>query len=108
MTRPFVIFATIPCIDPGIGQARGSKFAKSVTAHIRLLAQTRRMLRALLLLLAVLIPVGLIYLFGFWVLVAVPVLAGATFVISNGKGRGREATQGGRLTGYRTTSFTDI
>ena len=66
------------------------------------------MFRTLLLLLAVLVPIGLVYLLGFWVLLAFPVLAGATFFISNGKGRGREATQGGRLTGYRTTSFTDI
>ena len=63
------------------------------------------MLRILLLLLATVVPICLVYAFGFWVLLAFLALAAATFAFSTGKARGPEATQGGQLTGYNTTSF---
>jgi hypothetical protein len=72
------------------------------------LGQTDGMLRALLLLLVALGPIWLVYTFGFWLLVAFVVLTAATFVFSTGKARGPEETQGGRLTGYHTTTPADF
>jgi hypothetical protein len=66
------------------------------------------MFRAMLLLLVVLGPLWLVYMFGLWLLVAFVVLVGATFVLSTGKPQGPEETQGGRLTGYHTTTLDDI
>jgi len=73
-----------------------------------LLEQTDHMFRALLLLLVVLGPVWLVYTFGLWLLVAFVVLVAATFIFSTGKARGPEATQGGGLTGYHTTTHADF
>ena len=66
------------------------------------------MVRTLFLLLAVLLPVGLVYAFGAWVLLALFGVAGATLLSSTRKARGAEATQGGRLTGYHTTTMEDF
>ncbi|NDZ17171.1 hypothetical protein C7T35_38160 [Variovorax sp. WS11] len=62
------------------------------------------MLRALFFLLVLLVPIGLVYAFGVWILLASFGLAAATLLFSNRKGRGAEETQGGRLTGYHTTT----
>ncbi len=66
------------------------------------------MVKALLLLIAAAGPLWLAYLFGFWMLLGFAALAAATLLVSNGKARGIEETEGGRLTGYTTTSYTDI
>jgi uncharacterized protein (DUF58 family) len=66
------------------------------------------MFRALLLLLVALGPLWLVYTFGVWLLVAFVALTAATFVFSTGKARPSEEDQGGRLTGYRTTTFADF
>ncbi|GAA4345750.1 hypothetical protein GCM10023165_30030 [Variovorax defluvii] len=62
------------------------------------------MFRVLFLLLCVLMPIGLVYAFGAWSLVALFAIAAATLLFSTRKGRGAEATQGGYLTGYHTTT----
>ena len=64
----------------------------------------RPMLRVLLLLLAVLMPIGLVYAFGAWSLLALFGAVAATLLLSTRKARGAEVTQGGRLTGYHTTT----
>jgi hypothetical protein len=64
------------------------------------------MLRALFLILAALVPVGLVYAFGAWTLLALFGMTAATLLFSSRKARGAEATQGGRLTGYHTTTTT--
>lgn len=61
------------------------------------------MLRALFLILAALVPIGLVYVFGAWSLLALFGMTAATLLFSTRKARGAEATQGGRLTGYHTT-----
>jgi hypothetical protein len=66
------------------------------------------MLRALFLLLAVLVPIGLVYAFGAWILLALFGATAATLLLSTRKARGAEATQGGRLTGYHTTTMGDF
>lgn len=66
------------------------------------------MLRALFFLFAVLIPIGLVYAFGVWILLALFWLTAATFFFSTRKGRGAEETQGGRLTGYHTTTTASL
>ena len=66
------------------------------------------MLRTLFLLLAVLMPIGLVYAFGAWILLALFGVAGATLIFSTRRARGDEATQGGRLTGYHTTTMGDV
>jgi hypothetical protein len=66
------------------------------------------MFRAMLLLLVALGPIWLVYTFGLWLLVAFVALAGATLLFSTGKAQGREETQGGRLTGYDTTTLSDF
>jgi len=60
------------------------------------------MFRTLLLIFMAATPFLLAYLFGFWILVAIAVLAGVTFLLSTGKGRDQEQSQGGMLTGYST------
>ena len=47
----------------------------------------------------------LTYFFGWWVLAVSLALVAAVFLLSNGKARGAEATQGGRLTGYTETGY---
>lgn len=66
------------------------------------------MVRMLFLLLAVLLPVGLVYAFGPWVLLALFGVAARRSLFSTRKARGAEATQGGRLTGYHTTTMADF
>ena len=66
------------------------------------------MLRALFLLLAVLVPIGLVYAFGAWTLLALFGVTAATLLFSTRKARGAEATQGGRLTGYHTTTTANL
>ena len=66
------------------------------------------MLRTFFFLLAVLVPIGLIYAFGARVLLALFGMAAATPLFSTRKARGAEATQGGRLTGYHTTMTADF
>lgn len=66
------------------------------------------MFKAFLLLLVTLGPAWLVYTFGLWLLIVFVVLTVATFVFSTGKARGPEATQGGRLTDYHTTSLKDL
>jgi hypothetical protein len=66
------------------------------------------MFRALLLLLVALGPLWLVYMFALWLLVAFVALAAATFMFSTGKAHPSEENQGGRLTGYRTTTFADF
>ena len=66
------------------------------------------MFRALFLLLAVLVPIGLVYAFGAWTLLALFGLMAATLLFSTRKGRGVEETQGGRLTGYNTTTTANL
>jgi hypothetical protein len=66
------------------------------------------MFRALLLLLVALGPLWLAYTFGVWWLVAFFALAAATFLLSTGEARPSEENQGGRLTGYHTTTFADF
>ena len=66
------------------------------------------MVRMLSLLLAVLLPVGLVYAFGVWVLLVLFGVAAATLLLSTRKARGAEATQGGRLTGYHTTTTASL
>ena len=66
------------------------------------------MVRTLFLLLAVLLPVGLVCAFGIWVLLALFGVAAATLLLSTRKARGAEATQGGKLTGYHTTMMADL
>jgi hypothetical protein len=66
------------------------------------------MLRALFFLLAVLAPIGLVYVFGVWILLALFGLTAATLLFSTRKGRGAEESQGGRLTGYRTTTSANL
>ena len=61
------------------------------------------MLRTLFFLFAGLVPIGLVYAFGVWILLALFGLAAATLLFSTRKARGAEETQGGRLTGYHTT-----
>ena len=70
--------------------------------------QTGPMLRTLLQILALLVPIGLVYAFGAWTLIALFGVAGATLLLSSRKARGAEATQGGRLTGYHTTTMADF
>jgi hypothetical protein len=66
------------------------------------------MLRPLLLLLAVLMPIGLVYAFGAWILLALFGVTAATLLLSTRQARGAEATQGGRHTGYHTTTMGDV
>ncbi|MEJ8815851.1 hypothetical protein WKW77_32645 [Variovorax ureilyticus] len=66
------------------------------------------MVRTLFLLFAVLLPVGLVFAFGAWVLLALFGVAAATLLLSTRKARGAEATQGGMLTGYYTTMTGDL
>jgi hypothetical protein len=66
------------------------------------------MLRVLFLILAVLMPIGLVYAFGAWSLLALFGTAAATLLLSTRKARGDEATQGGRLTGYHTTTTANF
>jgi hypothetical protein len=70
--------------------------------------QTGSMFRTLLLAFILAVPIGLVWLFGFWVLVAFSVLAVATLLFSAGRAIGVEEDQGGRLTGYGTTSYADF
>jgi hypothetical protein len=58
------------------------------------------MFRALFLILAALVPLGLVYAFGAWTLIGLFGVTAATLLFSTRKARGAEATQGGRLTGY--------
>lgn len=67
--------------------------------------QTGLMFRTLLLVLIVAVPIGLVYLFGFWLLVALALLAGATFLFSTSRA---EEHQSGPLTGYGTTGYADF
>ncbi|MDM0111073.1 hypothetical protein QTI66_02880 [Variovorax sp. J22R133] len=70
-----------------------------------------RIFRALILLVALLVPVLLIWFFGWWgvgVLLVMSALVALTVLFSTGKARGREETQSGDRTGYRTTSFADF
>jgi hypothetical protein len=57
---------------------------------------------------AVLVPVGLVYAFGVWILLALFGLTAATLLFSNRKARGAEETQGGRPTGYHTTTTASL
>lgn len=66
------------------------------------------MFRPLFLLLAVLVPIGLVYVFGAWTLLALFGGTAATMFFSTRKARGAEATQGGRLTGYHTTTTANF
>ena len=66
------------------------------------------MLRVLFLILSVLMPIGLVYAFGAWTLFALFGMAGATLLFSTKKAQGAEATQGGRLTGYHTTTMASF
>ncbi|WP_436317308.1 hypothetical protein [Variovorax sp. LjRoot84] len=66
------------------------------------------MLRALLFILAALVSIGLVYAFGAWTLLALFGMAAATLLFSTRKARGAEATQGGRLTGYHTTTAANF
>jgi hypothetical protein len=66
------------------------------------------MFKALFLLLAVLLPIGLVYVFGAWILLVVFGLTAATLLFSTRKARGDEETQGGRLTGYHTTTTAGL
>lgn len=66
------------------------------------------MFRTLLFALLIALPIGLVYLFGFWVLVAIAVVAGVTLLLSSGRARGIEETQGGLHTGYSTTTYADF
>jgi hypothetical protein len=66
------------------------------------------MFRVLFLILAVLMPIGLVCAFGAWSLLALFGLAAATLLLSTRKARGPEATQGGRLTGYHTTTTANF
>ena len=66
------------------------------------------MFRALFFLLAVLAPIGLVYVFGAWTLLALFGVTAATLLFSTRKARGAEATQGGRLTGYNTTTTANL
>ncbi|VTU25593.1 hypothetical protein SRS16CHR_03690 [Variovorax sp. SRS16] len=66
------------------------------------------MFRALFLLFAVLLPIGLVYAFGAWTLLALFGVMAATLLFSTRKARGAEATQGGRLTGYHTTTTANF
>lgn len=66
------------------------------------------MLRVLFLVLAVLMPIGLVYVFGAWSLLALFGAAAATLLLSTRKAGGAEATQGGRLTGYHTTTTANF
>jgi hypothetical protein len=66
------------------------------------------MLRAFFLLLAVLVPVGLVYAFGWWVLLALFGVSAATLFLSTRQASGTEATQGGRLTEYGTTTTANF
>jgi hypothetical protein len=79
-------------------------FFLSIPSHPPAPASTHTgaMFRTLLLLFMAAMPFLLAYVFGFWVLVAVALLAGATFVFSTGRAREEEETQGGMLTGYST------
>lgn len=53
-------------------------------------------------------PVCLVYAFGAWSLLALFGAAAATLLLSTRKARGAEATQGGRLTGYHTTTTANF
>lgn len=66
------------------------------------------MLRPIFLLLALLFPVGLVWMFGWWSLGVVAVLTVCLFVFSSRQARGVEIDQNGPRTGYRTTSFADL
>ncbi|MDM0109227.1 hypothetical protein QTH97_30110 [Variovorax sp. J22R24] len=66
------------------------------------------MLRPLFLLLAVLLPIGLVYAFGVWILFALFALTAATLLISTRKARGAEETQGGMLTRYDSTRSASL
>jgi type III secretory pathway component EscV len=70
--------------------------------------QTETMFRALFLILAALVPIGLVYAFGAWTLLALFGVTAATLLFSTRKARGAEATQGGRLTGYHTTTTANF
>ncbi|MDM0035317.1 hypothetical protein QTI33_24490 [Variovorax sp. J22P271] len=66
------------------------------------------MLRVLFLILAVLMPIGLVYAFGAWSLLVLFGAAVATLLLSTRKAQGAEATQGGNLTGYQTTTSANF
>ncbi|WP_077003115.1 hypothetical protein [Variovorax sp. KK3] len=66
------------------------------------------MLRLLFLISSLLMPIGLVYAFGIWSLFGLLGIAGATLLFSTRKARGTEATQGGRLTGYSTTTMANF
>ncbi|SCK57259.1 hypothetical protein VAR608DRAFT_6028 [Variovorax sp. HW608] len=66
------------------------------------------MLRAFFLLLAVLVPVGLVYACGWWVLLALFGVSATTLFLSTRQASGAEETQGGRLTEYGTTTMSNF
>ena len=66
------------------------------------------MFKALFFLVAVAAPIGLVYAFGAWVLLALFVVMAVTLLVSTRKASGAEETQGGRLTGYHTTTMGDL
>lgn len=66
------------------------------------------MFRVLFLILSALMPAGLVYAFGVWTLLALFGMASATLLFSTREARGTEAKQGGRLTGYHTTTMTSF
>ena len=66
------------------------------------------MLRPLFFLLAVLAPIGLVYAFGAWTLIALFGATAATLLFSTRRACGAEATQGGELTGYDTTTTANF
>ena len=53
-------------------------------------------------------PIGLVYAFGAWILLALFGVTAATLLLSTRQARGAEATQGGRHTGYHTTTMGDV
>ena len=66
------------------------------------------MLRPIFLLLALLCPVALVWMFGWWSIGVVALLSVGLFVFSSRQARGVEVDQHGPRTGYRTTSFADF
>ncbi|MGJ7505924.1 hypothetical protein [Variovorax sp. GT1P44] len=66
------------------------------------------MFKALFLLVAIVGPLWLVYLLGFWVLAATGAMLAATIAFSTGKASPSEEHKGGGLTGYRTSFYADL
>ena len=80
----------------------------SFTLRSHEMLHTDAMLRLTILVTALVMPIALVYAAGAWALAACAVAAAAVLLFSSRAARGIENHQGGRLTGYRSTSLGDL